>query len=60
MNAPELVSPHEWEEARQRLLVKEKEHTRARDALAAERRRMPMVAVEKDCAVPVVELPRSV
>jgi predicted dithiol-disulfide oxidoreductase (DUF899 family) len=30
------------------MLVKEKEHTRARDALAAERRRMPWMAVEKD------------
>ncbi|ANN17527.1 hypothetical protein SD37_19005 [Amycolatopsis orientalis] len=41
------VTPAEWEEARLRLLVKEKELTRARDALAAERRRMPWVAVEK-------------
>ncbi|OXM45753.1 hypothetical protein CFP71_38225 [Amycolatopsis thailandensis] len=41
------VSQAEWEEARLRLLVKEKELTRARDALAAERRRMPWVAVEK-------------
>ena len=48
MNAPQVVSPEEWESARQQLLVKEKEHTRARDALAAERRRMPMVAVGKD------------
>jgi predicted dithiol-disulfide oxidoreductase (DUF899 family) len=48
MNAPRVVSPEDWEAARQALLVREKEHTRARDALAAERRRMPMVAVEKD------------
>jgi predicted dithiol-disulfide oxidoreductase (DUF899 family) len=41
------VSPPEWERARQELLVKEKELTRARDALAAERRRMPRMAVEK-------------
>ncbi|WP_410650435.1 DUF899 domain-containing protein [Amycolatopsis sp. cmx-4-54] len=41
------VSAAEWEEARLRLLVKEKELTRARDALAAERRRMPWLAVEK-------------
>ena len=33
--------------ARSKLLVKEKEMTRARDALAAERRRMPWMAVEK-------------
>ena len=48
MNAPPVVSPQEWESAREALLVKEKELTRARDALAAERRRMPRLAVEKD------------
>jgi predicted dithiol-disulfide oxidoreductase (DUF899 family) len=47
MDTPPVVSPEEWEAARQELLVKEKELTRARDALAAERRRMPWVAVEK-------------
>src|SRR5690349_11475802 len=46
-NHPPVVSPKEWEAARQQLLVKEKELTRARDALAAERRRMPWQAVEK-------------
>jgi predicted dithiol-disulfide oxidoreductase (DUF899 family) len=45
MQTPPVVSPEDWEAARQRLLVKEKEHTRARDALAAERRRMPWMAV---------------
>jgi len=50
MNAPPIVSPQEWEAARQALLVKEKELTRARDALAAERRRMPRMAVEKPYA----------
>ena len=44
---PPAVSPQEWEAARQQLLTKEKAHTRARDALAAERRRMPWMAVEK-------------
>jgi predicted dithiol-disulfide oxidoreductase (DUF899 family) len=47
MNTPPIVSPEEWEAARQQMLVKEKEVTHARDALAAERRRMPWVAVEK-------------
>jgi predicted dithiol-disulfide oxidoreductase (DUF899 family) len=47
METPPIVSPQEWEAAREQLLVKEKAHTRARDALAAERRRMPWVAVEK-------------
>ena len=45
MNMPPIVSPQEWEAAREELLVKEKELTRARDALAAERRRMPRMAV---------------
>ena len=48
MNTPPTVSPTEWETAREQLLVKEKQLTRARDALAAERRRMPWLAVEKD------------
>jgi predicted dithiol-disulfide oxidoreductase (DUF899 family) len=47
MKTPPVVTPEEWEAARQRLLVKEKELTRARDALAAGRRRMPWLAVEK-------------
>src|SRR4051794_28520335 len=45
---PPVVSPTEWEAARRELLVKEKELTRARDALAAERRRMPRLEVEKE------------
>ncbi|MEX2210257.1 MAG: DUF899 domain-containing protein [Gaiellaceae bacterium] len=48
MNTPPIVSAEEWEAAREELLVREKEHTRARDALAAERRRMPRMAVEKE------------
>jgi predicted dithiol-disulfide oxidoreductase (DUF899 family) len=48
MNLPPIVSPQEWEAAWEKLLVKEKELTRARDALAAERRRMPRMAVEND------------
>jgi predicted dithiol-disulfide oxidoreductase (DUF899 family) len=48
MNMPPIVSPQEWEAARNELLVKEKELTRARDALAAERRRMPRMAVERE------------
>src|SRR6266478_7175482 len=47
MNPPPIVSPKEWEAARQKLLVKEKALTRSRDGLAAERRRMPWLAVEK-------------
>jgi predicted dithiol-disulfide oxidoreductase (DUF899 family) len=48
MKSPAIVSPQEWEAARQQLLVKEKEVSRARDALAAQRRRMPWLAVGKD------------
>ena len=48
MNMPPIVSTQEWDAAREELLVKEKELTRARDALAAERRRMPRMAVEKE------------
>jgi predicted dithiol-disulfide oxidoreductase (DUF899 family) len=47
MKTPPIVSPQEWDAAREELLVKEKELTRARDALAARRRRMPWMAVEK-------------
>lgn len=47
---PAIVSPQEWDAAWQRMLVKEKAFTRARDALAAERRRMPWMAVEKPYA----------
>src|SRR5258708_5962149 len=48
MKTPPIVSPQEWEAARRQLLVKEKELTRAPDALAAERRRKPWPAVEKE------------
>jgi predicted dithiol-disulfide oxidoreductase (DUF899 family) len=47
MNTPPIVSLEAWEAARQQMLVKEKALMRARDALAAERRRMPWMAVEK-------------
>ena len=47
MKTPSIVSQKEWDAARAKLLVKEKEMTRAHDALAAERRRMPWLAVEK-------------
>jgi predicted dithiol-disulfide oxidoreductase (DUF899 family) len=48
MKLPPVVSPTEWQGAREELLAKEKEATRARDALAAERRRLPMVRIDKD------------
>ncbi len=48
MQLPPIVSPQEWAAAREELLAEEKNLTRARDALAAKRRRMPRMAVEKD------------
>jgi predicted dithiol-disulfide oxidoreductase (DUF899 family) len=50
MKTPPIVSSQEWDTARAELLVKEKGLTRARDALAAERRRMPWTAVENTYA----------
>ena len=47
MKTPPIVSAQEWEAAHQEMLVKEKELTRARDALAAMRRRMPWTPVDK-------------
>src|ERR1700722_4494722 len=47
MKTPPIASRQEWEAAREQMLVKEKALMRARDALAAERRRMPWMAVEK-------------
>ena len=48
MNRPQVVSEAEWQAAREQLLVKEKELMRAGDALAAQRRRLPMVRIDKD------------
>ncbi|MGW4868691.1 DUF899 domain-containing protein [Streptomyces chartreusis] len=48
MSLPEIVSREQWRAAREELLVKEKAATRARDALNAERRRLPMVEVEEE------------
>lgn len=48
MADPPVASPDEWLAARKQLLAKEKELTRQRDALNAERRRLPMVEVDKN------------
>jgi predicted dithiol-disulfide oxidoreductase (DUF899 family) len=48
MKTPPIVSAQEWETARRQLLIKENELIRARDALAAQRRRMPWLAVDKE------------
>jgi predicted dithiol-disulfide oxidoreductase (DUF899 family) len=44
---PNVVSQAEWEAAREKLLAREKQLTHEHDQLAAERRRMPMVKIEK-------------
>lgn len=46
-NLPDVVSAAQWQAAHEALLAKEKAATRARDALAAERRRQPMVKVDR-------------
>ncbi len=48
MNHPNVVSRAEWLVARKELLAKEKEFTRQRDTLSAERRKLPMVKIEKE------------
>jgi predicted dithiol-disulfide oxidoreductase (DUF899 family) len=47
MAQPEVVSQEEWLAARRAFLVREKEFTKARDELSAQRRTLPMVRVEK-------------
>src|SRR6185437_16985928 len=48
MSLPEVVPREEWLSARRKLLAKEREHSRLRAALSADRRQMPMVRIEKD------------
>ncbi len=48
MHFPQVVSRDEWLATRKQLLIKEKESTRARDALSAEHRRLPIVKIDKD------------
>ena len=48
MSLPDVVSREQWLDARRRLLAREKEFTRSHDALNADRRRMPMVKVDKE------------
>jgi predicted dithiol-disulfide oxidoreductase (DUF899 family) len=50
MELPPIVSEEEWRRAHQALLAKEKEASRARDALAAERRRQPRLEFSTDYA----------
>src|SRR5579859_5297036 len=59
MAKPEIVSQEEWQRARDELLIAEKEATRALDALAARRRRLPMVKVSDHYIFDTPDGPRS-
>ena len=48
MSLPDVTSREQWLDARRRLLAQEKEFTRRRDALNADRRRLPMVRVDQE------------
>ncbi len=48
MTDPQVVSRDEWIAARKKLLAREKELTRSRDEVSAERRRLPMVEIDKE------------
>jgi predicted dithiol-disulfide oxidoreductase (DUF899 family) len=48
MRLPPVVTPADWQTVRDELMAEEKEATRALDALAAKRRRLPMVRVDKE------------
>lgn len=45
---PDVATREDWLAARKKLLAREREVTHLRDAVNAERRRLPMVKVEKD------------
>jgi predicted dithiol-disulfide oxidoreductase (DUF899 family) len=48
MNLPEVVSQEEWEAANERLIAKEKALMKQSDAIAAERRRQPIMRIDKE------------
>jgi predicted dithiol-disulfide oxidoreductase (DUF899 family) len=48
MSLPDVASREEWLQARTQLLAREKEFTKAQSALNADRRRLPMVEVDKE------------
>src|SRR5882672_8544744 len=51
---PKIVAQTEWQKALGKMRVKEKAATRARDVLAAEQRRLPMVRIDKNYAFAAV------
>lgn len=59
MDKPDIVSRTEWQRQRDELLIAEKAATRALDALAAQRRRLPMERVEQQYTFDTADGPRS-
>jgi predicted dithiol-disulfide oxidoreductase (DUF899 family) len=59
MEKPTVVAAEEWQQARDELLKAEKEATRALDALAARRRRLPMVAFADDYVFDTPDGPKT-
>jgi len=59
MERPEIVTAAEWQQARDGLLTAEKEATRALDAIAARRRRLPMVKFDNEYAFDAPEGKRT-
>ena len=56
---PEIVSSEDWQQTRDDLLKAEKEATRTLDAIAARRRRLPMVSFAADYAFDTPTGPKS-
>jgi predicted dithiol-disulfide oxidoreductase (DUF899 family) len=48
MNEHKVVNRKEWADAREQLLLREKEHTRLGDELARQRRKLPWARIEKE------------
>src|SRR4051794_21515471 len=59
MSLPKVVSRAEWLTARKELLQQEKELTRRRDALSAQRRQLPMVEIDKEYVFTGPDGPRT-
>jgi predicted dithiol-disulfide oxidoreductase (DUF899 family) len=59
MTDHQVVSPEEWQAAWHKLLLREKEHTRASDDLARQRRELPWLAIEKECRFDTADGPRT-
>jgi predicted dithiol-disulfide oxidoreductase (DUF899 family) len=59
MSGHTISTRDEWNAARERLLSREKEHTRLGDELAAERRELPWVAVEKQYTLQTADGPKT-